>query len=61
MELEFIETPTFTRLIIALLNEDEYRELQNRSHSPPHWNQWQTRNLNAFSGSSDDRGKIKPS
>ncbi len=29
MELEFIETPTFTRLIVELLTEDEYRELQN--------------------------------
>lgn len=30
MELiEFIETPTFTRMIMALLQDDEYRELQN--------------------------------
>lgn len=27
--MEFIETPTFTRLILALLTDDEYRELQN--------------------------------
>lgn len=27
--MEFIETPTFTRLILALLSDDEYRELQN--------------------------------
>lgn len=27
--MEFIETPTFTRLLTALLNDDEYRELQN--------------------------------
>ena len=27
--MEFIETPTFTRLVIALLSDDEYRELQN--------------------------------
>ena len=24
----FIETPTFTRLVLALLHDDEYRELQ---------------------------------
>ena len=30
MELiEFIETPIFTRMILALLKDDEYRELQN--------------------------------
>ncbi len=29
MELEFIETATFTRLIVELLTEDEYRDLQN--------------------------------
>lgn len=28
MELEFIETPTFTRTILELLNDDEYSELQ---------------------------------
>ncbi len=27
--MEFIETPTFSRLLSALLNDDEYRELQN--------------------------------
>lgn len=27
--MEFIETPTFTRLLSALLDDDEYRELQN--------------------------------
>jgi hypothetical protein len=27
--MEFIETPTFTRLITALLSDDEYRRLQN--------------------------------
>ena len=27
--MEFIETPTFTRLIATLLDDDEYRELQN--------------------------------
>ena len=27
--MEFIETPTFTRLVLDLLSDDEYRELQN--------------------------------
>lgn len=27
--MEFIETPTFTRLVTSLLTDDEYRELQN--------------------------------
>lgn len=27
--MEFIETPTFTRQVIELLTDDEYRELQN--------------------------------
>jgi len=27
--MEFIETPTFTRLVDALLTDDEYAELQN--------------------------------
>lgn len=27
--MEFIETPTFTRLVTDLLSDDEYRELQN--------------------------------
>ena len=28
MEMEFVETPLFTRLVKKLLNDDEYRELQ---------------------------------
>lgn len=28
-KMEFIETPTFTRLLTALLKDDEYAELQN--------------------------------
>ncbi len=27
--MEFIETPTFTRLVTSLLSDEEYRELQN--------------------------------
>ncbi len=27
--VEFIETPTFTRMVTTLLTDDEYRELQN--------------------------------
>lgn len=27
--MEFIETPTFTRLVLTLLSDDEYQELQN--------------------------------
>lgn len=27
--MEFVETPTFTRLVTALLSDDEYRVLQN--------------------------------
>jgi hypothetical protein len=27
--MEFVETPTFTRLVTALLTDDEYRALQN--------------------------------
>ncbi len=27
--VEFIETPTFTRLVTSLLSDDKYRELQN--------------------------------
>ena len=27
--MEFIETPTFTRLLASLLTDDEYRALQN--------------------------------
>jgi hypothetical protein len=28
-DMEFIETPTFTRLVTQLLTDDEYREMQN--------------------------------
>ncbi len=31
----FIETPTFTRLVLALLDDDEYRELQNELLQAP--------------------------
>ena len=31
----FIETPTFTRLVLALLDDDEYRELQNDMMQAP--------------------------
>lgn len=27
--MEFIETPTFTRMVTELLSDDEYREMQN--------------------------------
>ena len=27
--MEFMETPTFTRQVLALLSDEEYRELQN--------------------------------
>ena len=27
--MEFIETPTFTRMVTALLDDDEYRQMQN--------------------------------
>lgn len=27
--MEFVETPTFTRLVTELLTDDEYREMQN--------------------------------
>jgi len=27
--MEFIETPTFTRQVLALLSDEEYRRLQN--------------------------------
>lgn len=27
--MEFIETPTFTRMVTELLSDDEYRDLQN--------------------------------
>ncbi len=29
LSMEFIETPTFTRLVTQLLTDDEYREMQN--------------------------------
>jgi hypothetical protein len=29
LSMEFIETPTFTRLITQLLTDDEYRQMQN--------------------------------
>ena len=33
--MEFIETPTFTRLLTALLSDDEYRGLQNELVQDP--------------------------
>ena len=33
--MEFIETPTFTRMVMALLADDEYRELQNELMEDP--------------------------
>ena len=33
--MEFVETPTFTRLINALLTDDEYRALQNMLLADP--------------------------
>ena len=33
--MEFIETPTFTRLVAALLSDDEYRKLQNELLEDP--------------------------
>lgn len=33
--MEFIETPTFTRLVTDLLSDDEYRELQNELVDDP--------------------------
>lgn len=33
--MEFIETPTFTRMVTALLTDDEYRELQNELMEDP--------------------------
>lgn len=29
LSMEFIETPVFTRQVLSLLDDDEYRELQN--------------------------------
>lgn len=34
--MEFIETPTFTRLVTALLTDDEYRQVQNALAADPH-------------------------
>ena len=33
--MEFIETPTFTRMLTALLTDDEYRGLQNELMEDP--------------------------
>ena len=33
--MEFIETPTFARMVTALLADDEYRELQNELMEDP--------------------------
>ena len=33
--MEFIETPTFTRLVKTLLDDDEYRGLQNQLMDDP--------------------------
>ncbi len=33
--MEFIETPTFTRMVTALLPDDEYRGLQNELADDP--------------------------
>lgn len=33
--MEFIETPTFTRMVTELLSDDEYRELQNTLAEDP--------------------------
>ena len=33
--MEFIETPTFTRLVAALLSDEEYRALQNELLEDP--------------------------
>ena len=33
--MEFIETPTFTRLVTALLSDDDYRGLQNELVEDP--------------------------
>jgi len=33
--MEFIETPTFTRMLTALLTDDEYRGLQNELMEGP--------------------------
>ncbi len=33
--MEFIETPTFTRMVTALLTDDEYRAVQNQLLQDP--------------------------
>ena len=33
--MEFIETPTFSRLLADLLSDDEYREMQNELVDDP--------------------------
>ena len=33
--MEFVETPTFTRLVTALLSDEEYRALQNELLEDP--------------------------
>ncbi len=33
--MEFIETPTFTRMVTAMLSDDEYRGLQNELVDDP--------------------------
>lgn len=35
VQMEFIETPTFTRMVMALLADDEYRGLQNALMEDP--------------------------
>jgi hypothetical protein len=35
MLMEFIETPTFTRMVTTLLSDDEYGELQNELMQHP--------------------------
>jgi hypothetical protein len=37
MPMEFIETPTFTRLIAKLMNDDEYSQLQVALAHRPDW------------------------
>ena len=37
--MEFVETPTFTRQVTALLSDEEYRQLQNvLAENPEHGN-----------------------
>ena len=35
MAMEFVETPTFSRLVTGLLSDDEYRALQNQLLADP--------------------------